>query len=330
MPFATLLTALPTQLTPFLMPPAIPPTISLPQLTAEEATFLIPPQMDDATLPMAEAALEIPFLMAFTPFENTEVTLFQIFVTPSRNPSQFFQRAVSPRPMPPTAATAIPAGPARPASAVPADARKPPAELATPARAVPAPAARPDTVVPTEPSKPESVVPTVPAIPPSEEPIDDTIPERLPPKPPIFDTTPESSPPRFDRIPPPLEPRLPSFEMMPEIPSPRPPILEVSPEIRLPNFDTICPPSALPIFDRKFPMLDSRPPPFSVPRTLPRFCIVFPRFPMVFFMEPSLSTRPVTVLTVSPTLLMPLPRLFRKSELKVSPRLRIAFPRELV
>ena len=41
---------------------------------------------------------------------------------------------------------------------------------------------------------------------------------------------------------------------------------------------------------------------------------------MVFFMEPSLSTRPVTVLTVSPTLLMPLPRLFRKSELKVSPR----------
>ena len=47
-------------------------------------------------------------------------------------------------------------------------------------------------------------------------------------------------------------------------------------------------------------------------------------------MEPSLSTIPVTVLTVSPTLLMPLPRLFRKSELKVSPRLRIAFPRELV
>ena len=95
---------------------------------------MIPPQMDDATLPIADAALEIPFLMADTPLENTEVTLFQIFVTPSRKPSQFFQRAVCPRPMPPTAATAIPAGPARPASAVPADTRKPPAELATPAR----------------------------------------------------------------------------------------------------------------------------------------------------------------------------------------------------
>ena len=304
--------------------------MSLPQLTAEEATFLIPPQMDDATLPIAEAALEIPFLMAFTPFENTDVTLFQIFVTPSRKPSQFFQRLVSPRPMPPTAATAIPAGPARPASAVPAEASTPPAEEAIPARADPAPAARPDTVVPTEPNSPAIAEPAEPAIPPNVEPTPDRSPERLPPKPPIFDTTPESSPPRFDRIPPPLEPRLPSFEMMPEIPSPRPPILEVNPEIRLPNFDTICPPSALPIFDKKLPILDSRPPPFSVPRTLPRFCIVLPRFPMVFFMEPSLSTRPVTVLTVSPTLLMPLPRFFRKSELKVSPRLRIAFPRELV
>lgn len=44
----------------------------------------------------------------------------------------------------------------------------------------------------------------------------------------------------------------------------------------------------------------------------------------------ALSTIPVTVLTVSPTLLIPSPRPFRKSELKVSPRLRIALPRELV
>lgn len=105
-------------------------------------------------------ALEIPFLIAAAPFENTDVTLFQIFVTPSRKPSQCFQRAVKPRPIPPTAATAMPAGPARPASAVPADARRPPAELATPARAVPAPAARLETVEPTDPNRPANAEPT--------------------------------------------------------------------------------------------------------------------------------------------------------------------------
>ena len=76
----------------------------------------------------------------------------------------------------------------------------------------------------------------------------------------------------------------------------------------------------------RLPSLDSRPPSESA---LLKFCTLVVILEKVSFRDENFSTTFTTSFTTDPIFEMPLPRPFRKSEFRVSPRLVMEPPREL-